>query len=274
MRSREKTEGMSQGSKTPGSSRRTRRDWDNATEKPSFVEARSRKLKLLAELCAASEDGKAVHPEDLLPRWPTDPATDPDVASLLFEDFRQRQRRGEKPSVEEYDGRFPEHKDSVASLFHYHDFMRSVTGASDCSGPPLALPSVGDELFGFRLRQELGSGAFGRVFLAEQANLAGRLVVLKTSDTNGDEPQTLAQLQHTHTCPISAGPVFLESYKCCGARVPLPRAGNNLFKLWPRSALREFPDKETRQGAKETKRQHRPPVVRPRRQKPKIRFGR
>jgi serine/threonine protein kinase/Flp pilus assembly protein TadD len=192
---------MSQGRKT-GSIRRTERAGDHATEKPSFVEARSRKLKLLAELCAGSEDGEPVHPEDLLPRWPTDPATDPDVASLLFEDFRQRRSRGEKPSVEEYDERFPEHKDSVVSLFHYHDFLCSVTGASDCSGPALALPSVGDELFGFRLRHELGSGAFGRVFLAEQTELAGRLVVVKTSDTNGDEPQTLAQLQHTHIVPI------------------------------------------------------------------------
>src|SRR5260370_20071555 len=105
------------------------------------------KRELLAELCAESSKENSVRPEVLLPRWPTDPGNDPDVASLLFEDFRQRQRRGEKPSIEEYDERFPEHKDSVASLFHYHDFLRSVTGASDCSGPPLALPSVGVELF-------------------------------------------------------------------------------------------------------------------------------
>src|SRR5205807_767049 len=193
---------MSQATDIPTKSPRTKRDWDVGTEKPSFVAARSTKRKLLAELCASSSDGRLVQPEDLLPRWPTDPQKDPDVASLLFEDFRQRSLRGEKPSLGEYDQRFPEHKDSVASLFHYHEFVHSVTGASDCSGPPLALPSVGDQLFGFRLRQELGSGAFGRVFLAEQAELAGRLVVVKTSDTQGDEPQTLAQLQHTHIVPI------------------------------------------------------------------------
>jgi eukaryotic-like serine/threonine-protein kinase len=171
-------------------------------ETPSFVAARSTKRKLLAQLCAASEANCPVRPEELLPRWPSNPEVDPDVASLIFEDFRQRRRRGEEPSVEEYDQRFPEHKDSVARLFRQHDFLRSVTGASDCSGPSLALPSVGDEIFGFRLRRELGTGAFARVFLAEQADLAGRLVVLKTSDTNGDEPQTLAQLQHTHIVPI------------------------------------------------------------------------
>jgi serine/threonine protein kinase/Flp pilus assembly protein TadD len=171
-------------------------------EKPSFVAARSTKRKLLEELCTAGHANGPARPEELLARWPGNPEADPDVASLIFEDFRQRRRRGEQVSLGEYDQRFPEHKDSVARLFRHHDFLRSVTGASDCSGPALALPSVGDELFGFRLRRELGTGAFARVFLAEQADLAGRLVVLKISDTNGDEPQTLAQLQHTHIVPI------------------------------------------------------------------------
>ncbi|MCI0464735.1 MAG: tetratricopeptide repeat protein, partial [Gemmataceae bacterium] len=49
---------------------------------------------------------------------------------------------------------------------------------------------------------ELGRGAYACVFLAEQAELAGRPVVLKVSDLEGDEPQTLAQLQHTHIVPI------------------------------------------------------------------------
>jgi serine/threonine protein kinase len=57
-------------------------------------------------------------------------------------------------------------------------------------------------LFGFHLRRELGRGAFACVYLAEQADLAGRPVVLKVSAIAGREPQTLAQLQHTHIVPI------------------------------------------------------------------------
>jgi serine/threonine protein kinase/Tfp pilus assembly protein PilF len=198
----ERRPGMTQATDTAGKASRAKRDWDAGADEPSFVAARSIKRKLLAELCGPGDGKSPVRPEEVLPRWPTDPKDDPDVASLLFEDFRQRCSRGEQPSIAEYEERFPEHKDSVANLLHRHDFLRSVTGGSACSGPPLALPSVGDELFGFRLRRELGSGAFARVFLAEEANLAGRLVVLKTSDTNGQEPQTLAQLQHTHIMPI------------------------------------------------------------------------
>lgn len=64
------------------------------------------------------------------------------------------------------------------------------------------LPKVGEELFGFRLLRELGRGSFARVFLAEQDHLAGRPVVLKVSAITGNEPQMLAQLQHTHIMPI------------------------------------------------------------------------
>jgi len=76
------------------------------------------------------------------------------------------------------------------------------TGDTSGSARTLRLPDVGDEVFGFRLRQALGRGAFARVFLARQADLAGRPVVLKVSAIEGTEPQTLAQLQHTHIVPI------------------------------------------------------------------------
>src|SRR5262249_8833353 len=57
-------------------------------------------------------------------------------------------------------------------------------------------------VFGFRLLRELGRGSFARVFLAEQADLARRPVVLKVSGITGNEPQMLAQLQHSHIVPI------------------------------------------------------------------------
>jgi serine/threonine protein kinase/tetratricopeptide (TPR) repeat protein len=179
----------------------TKEGEEQAAEELSFAAARMRKRELLAELCL-NETADPPSPEDLLARWPTDPKRDSDVASLLFADFQQRSLRGEEPSIAEYDRRFPEHKDSIASLFRHQDFLRSMKGGSGSSVPRLALPSVGDKLFGFHLRHELGSGAFARVYLAEQSDLAGRPVVLKVSDTDGNEPQTMAQLQHTHIVPI------------------------------------------------------------------------
>jgi serine/threonine protein kinase/Flp pilus assembly protein TadD len=166
----------------------------------SFAEARSLKRELLEELRRGGAGGP-VRPEDLLSRWPDDPKDDPDVASLLFADYCARLRQGEQASTCDYDRRFPEHRDSLASLLRQHGVLRSLGGVSG-SGVTLRLPDVGEELFGFRLRYELGRGAFARVFLAEQGGLADRPVVLKISGIEGDEPRTLAQLQHTHIVPI------------------------------------------------------------------------
>jgi serine/threonine protein kinase/Flp pilus assembly protein TadD len=169
-----------------------------------FMEARSIKRELLSEFRAEASRGESVRPEDVLPRWPTDAKDDLDFASLLFEDYHQRRRRGEKPSVDEYSQRFPEHQQSLSQLVSRHEFLMSFSDGdgSDSKGPLLGLPGIGDEVFGFRLRGELGRGAFARVFMAEQASLAGRPVVLKVSGIDGDEPYTLAQLQHTNVVPI------------------------------------------------------------------------
>ena len=65
-----------------------------------------------------------------------------------------------------------------------------------------ALPKVGDDFAGFRLIGELGSGAFGRVYLARQGDLADRPVALKVSTGCFAESQKLARLQHTYIVPV------------------------------------------------------------------------
>ena len=65
-----------------------------------------------------------------------------------------------------------------------------------------ALPKVGDEFAGFRLIGELGSGTFGRVYLARQGDLADRPVALKVSTGCFAESQKLARLQHTNIVPV------------------------------------------------------------------------
>ncbi len=167
----------------------------------AFLSARRVKRDLLRELGESHRRGAPLRPEELLARWPTDPAGDRDVASLLFEDYCRRADGGERPSVSDYEERFPAQRDSLIAHFRRHGILRSLR-LSGGEPVPLSLPAAGDTLFGFRLRDELGSGAFAKVFLAEQIELAGRPVVLKISAADGQEPQTLAQLQHTHIVPI------------------------------------------------------------------------
>jgi serine/threonine protein kinase len=163
---------------------------------------RARKRELLDEQRSGWAAGRPAAPGTLLDRWPTDPSSDPDAASLILEDYLQRRRRGDEVSLVEYQERFPGQQRALEGLLAQATLFRSMGGDSGERRPGLRLPDVGDEVFGFRLCQPLGQGAFARVFLAEQADLASRPVVLKVTAIEGDEPQTLAQLLHTHIVPI------------------------------------------------------------------------
>jgi serine/threonine protein kinase/Flp pilus assembly protein TadD len=167
-----------------------------------FLRERSLKRELLAELRQSWDEGDPVPMEDLLARWPTDPASDKDVASLLFENYLHRSRVASLSAAgkSEHDAP-PPPPDSVVDLFRNHEVLRSL-GVSASSDRYLRMPEIGESVFHFRLERELGRGAFARVFLARQSDLAGRPVVLKVSQIEGTEPQTLAQLQHTNIVPI------------------------------------------------------------------------
>src|SRR5262245_31293423 len=54
----------------------------------------------------------------------------------------------------------------------------------------------------FELIARLGEGAFGRVYLARQQDLGGRLVALKISTEGAGEARLLARLLHTNIVPI------------------------------------------------------------------------
>jgi serine/threonine protein kinase/Flp pilus assembly protein TadD len=82
-------------------------------------------------------------------------------------------------------------------------FKESLPQASSRLSKAAAdIPRVGEDFLGFRLVEELGRGAFGRVFLALQGNLADRPMVLKIAPDLDGETKNLAQLQHTHIVPI------------------------------------------------------------------------
>ena len=64
-------------------------------------------------------------PEAYLARWPTDPKADPDAASLLVAEYFERRERGDRPSLSDYEERFPEHAPALADMIR--DTVRSFT---------------------------------------------------------------------------------------------------------------------------------------------------
>lgn len=163
----------------------------------------------------AFEAVAAVGPVDLEAFFP--PRNHPKYHAIVLEilrvDLEFAWSRGEQPSTADYATRFPEVlADSLAkqSLQEEETRQRLAHGlpATTCTTVQphwrgATLPTVGDVLPpDFRIIDELGRGAFGRVYLAEEGDLAGRRVAIKVSPKLVQESQTLARLQHTNIVPI------------------------------------------------------------------------
>jgi serine/threonine protein kinase/tetratricopeptide (TPR) repeat protein len=136
------------------------------------------------------------------------------LRAIAFEEYRLRRQAGENPSPDEYRQRFgistggwPKPELPVADRRLQNE--EEERGASDrrlTSEGQSAICTLQSEIpgefLGFRLVEELGRGAFARVFLAQQKDLRNRYVVLKISANIVRETDTLVQLQHTNIVPV------------------------------------------------------------------------
>lgn len=180
--------------------------------------------------------------------------SDPDtLAEIAFEEFRLRRQTGDRTDPAEYE------RDFGVDLARWPSFVANAQGANHStrladpaswvgakSDSPLEFPVVGERFAGFELLAEIGRGAFSRVFLAQQAALANRKIVLKICERSHAEPEQLAQLQHTHVVPIySAHPLgrlqaicmpyfgattLADVTKLVGRRDSLPASGRALLE--------------------------------------------
>jgi eukaryotic-like serine/threonine-protein kinase len=142
----------------------------------------------------------------------------------------------------------------------FRDLHRSDPGAAgQLARAATSFPELGRDFLGFRLLAELGRGAFGRVYLANQSALANRLVALKVVIGGGGEAQTLARLQHTNINPVysihHAAPFWVLCMPYLGSKTlahvlrelrgrnALPNSGKGLVSTLPKtqSRTRLFP---------------------------------
>lgn len=116
------------------------------------------------------------------------------LQEIGFEDYRLRSRHGRPANPQEYAQRWQ----WDVSAWPTWD----LSSAKVAQPIPQELPPLGSVFHGYHLVGILGRGAFGCVYLARQAGLANRFVVLKVTPAGAEEPQLLAELQHTHIVPI------------------------------------------------------------------------
>jgi eukaryotic-like serine/threonine-protein kinase len=120
------------------------------------------------------------------------------ICELAVEEFRQRRAMGESPDPSEYRKRFGVILPLAASKPQPAIPANAVPmwAGADFPQPGETVPP------GYLLMSELGRGAFGRVYLARQSDLADRPVAIKISSRLLGEAETLARLQHTNIVPI------------------------------------------------------------------------
>jgi eukaryotic-like serine/threonine-protein kinase len=154
---------------------------------------------------------------------PTDPtsSTDRNPVERLAEEFLERQRRGEHPSLAEYTSRFPELAEEIRDLFPALVMIEELKPVQeDLTGSVAATPAprAGDigppmgRLGDYRLLREVGRGGMGVVYEAVQESL-GRHVALKVLFQNGRlavtqverfrlEARSAARLHHGNIVPV------------------------------------------------------------------------
>jgi eukaryotic-like serine/threonine-protein kinase len=128
------------------------------------------------------------------------------LCAIAYEEYRLRRQAGDDAAPAEYERRFgvdvtnwPKLSPADSSDESYY---RDPFVAAWLAHALTTIHPAGGEFLGFQLLAELGSGAFSRVYLSRQTDLADRLVVLKIAPRLLGESRTLARLQHPQIVPI------------------------------------------------------------------------
>ena len=135
----------------------------------------------------------------------------------VAEEFADRYRRGERPSLSDYAARYPQHAERIRRLFPALVGMEQLGAAVPPSGSLVAdgagLGSfVGGVLGEYRIVSEIARGGMGVVFEAVQESL-GRHVALKVLPSHGlvrenrlerfrCEARAAARLHHSNIVPV------------------------------------------------------------------------
>jgi serine/threonine protein kinase/Flp pilus assembly protein TadD len=151
-------------------------------------------VRLAEEMAQAWRNGERPRVEHFLDRHPGLWRLPAAIVDLLYEEICLRLEHGAKVDRQEFVERFPNEGEQIDVLLRC---ARALEGPADAD-----LPRAGETFGDFPLLSEIGRSGSRRVFVATQASLGHRPVVLKITPRRGDEHLALARLQHTHIVPL------------------------------------------------------------------------
>jgi serine/threonine protein kinase/WD40 repeat protein/Tfp pilus assembly protein PilF len=141
----------------------------------------------------------------------------PSLFDQLVESFIQRQRQGERPSIDEYLRQYPELASQIREVFPALELIEEIGAAPEPTTGPNRLPrcdttAIPRQLGEYRILREIGRGGMGGVYEAVQESL-GRHVALKVLPPQMQvnalylerfrrEAQAAARLHHTNIVPV------------------------------------------------------------------------
>jgi serine/threonine protein kinase len=122
-----------------------------------------------------------------------------DPVDQAYSEYKDLCAAGVEMDPDAFCARFPAYQTSLRRLLELH---RELEDNPDLLKKLDRWPEPGQQFFGFELEQELGRGAFARVFLAREPNVGNRQVVVKVSSHADDEADTLGKFRHPNVVPI------------------------------------------------------------------------
>jgi WD40 repeat protein/serine/threonine protein kinase len=136
------------------------------------------------------------------------------LLNRLADEFAERYRRGERPSLQEYADRHPDLAADIREFFPaVAELEQAQEDRRDVAAPPAGSPLPALERLGdYRIIREVGRGGMGVVYEAEQVSL-GRHVALKVLPAHAlldrrqvqrfrREARSAARLHHTNIVPV------------------------------------------------------------------------
>jgi serine/threonine protein kinase len=112
--------------------------------------------------------------EDYLEKYPELGPAPSQPAELIFQEYHVRHRCGDRPPLASYQARFPDQYDELVRLATHDTQIPPRSVARTAPAPPVApVPAQGADdgllsvMGGYKLRQKIGSAAFGDVWSAD-----------------------------------------------------------------------------------------------------------